>query len=167
MRLDNVRMVRPMISRKCAAGFVVILCLASMLAPKETFGRGGGFGGRAFSAHSGFHPPALRAPMQAPIHMSRPIERLPLHRRQFGLGFPLAFPLGYGVPLTVPDGPFAYDSEYGVPSYTDSAGDGSSVTGSVRVRVNPAFFYRPGCNSETVVVPSEDGGERSINIVRC
>jgi hypothetical protein len=29
------------------------------------------------------------------------------------------------------------------------------------------FLYRRGCLTQTVTVPSESGGKRAINIVRC
>jgi len=74
---------------------------------------------------------------------------------------------GFGVPLAAPGGSFTYDPDYnpggfGEPDYGSNEPD--IVTGSVPVRMIP---YRPGCSTETVTVPAEDGGESSINIVRC
>jgi hypothetical protein len=33
--------------------------------------------------------------------------------------------------------------------------------------VDPAAVHRSGCRTQTQKVPSEDGGERTVNIVRC
>ena len=34
-------------------------------------------------------------------------------------------------------------------------------------RSRPIVTYQPGCHTDTQKVPSESGGERSINITRC
>jgi hypothetical protein len=41
------------------------------------------------------------------------------------------------------------------------------ATGAIPSGANPVFAYRPRCSLQTITVPSEDGGERSINITRC
>jgi hypothetical protein len=146
-------MVRPMISRMYAVGFVAVFCLASTLASTETFGRSGGFGGRSIAIASGFHPPALRPPSL-------------LHPRQFGFGVPPRRQFGAGVPLTVLGGvhygPSDYIDPYDQPSLADP-----DATGAIPGDANPAFAYRPRCRVQTVTVPSEGGGARSINITRC
>src|SRR5580704_7506124 len=103
MRLNTVRMVRPMISRTYAAGFVVILGLGSMLAPTETFGRSAGFGGKPFPVALGLRPAALRAPAK----LSAQTARSRLHRRQFG----------FGVPLVGSDDTFSYGPYYDPSGY--------------------------------------------------
>jgi hypothetical protein len=156
MRLNTVRMVRPMISRTYAAGFVVILGIGSMLAPTETFGRSAGFVGRPFPVASGFRPAVLRAPAK----LSPQTARSRLHRRQFGFGVPLIVSddtVSYG-PYYDPSG---YVGLYDQPSYADP----DLVTRSIAD--GPLAAHRPGCRSQTVTVPSEGGGERPINVVRC
>ena len=144
-----------MISRMYAAGFVIIVGLGLILAPNETFGRSG-FGGMPFPISSGFRRSALRPPIQA---FPRTFRSL-LHRRQFG----------FGVPLIMPDGSFPYDyepSDYIDPYNQASYADLEIITGAIPDGVNPVVVHRTGCHSQTVTVPSKDGGERSINIVRC
>jgi hypothetical protein len=179
-------MVRPMISRMCAAAFIVVLGLGLMLVPNESFGRGGGGGG--FGRPGGFAGRSLplvssaHRSIPAPqVHLARPVEPAPLlHRRRGGFGLPYYGVGGFGAPLGTPDGYFP-DAAYGAPafsppdygdpyyrsSYADRYADPNGYTGSVPVRVNPYMVYRPGCRTQTVTVPSEDGEEREINIVRC
>jgi hypothetical protein len=159
--------VRPMISRMRAGGLVVFFCVSVVLVPGETFGRGGSFGGRGFAGRSvpigsRFRPPTLRP--QAQLH--RPGFKGPL-RHRFGYGF---FPLpgfgggyygpGYGAPNYVV--PYDQPAET-VPEITGAIPTPGSVSGGFR----PVIVYRPGCQTQTVTVPSEDGDDRSINIVRC
>jgi len=156
MRLNTVRMVRPMISRTYAAGFVVILGLGSMLAPTETFGRSAGFVVRPFPTASGFRPAALRAPANVSPRTARTLP----HRH----------PFGFRVPLIVPDDAFSYGTYYDASDYIGAYyqpwyADWDTVTGSIPD--GPLVAHRPGCRSQTVTVPSEGGGERPINVVRC
>jgi len=156
-------MVRPMISRTYAAGFVVVLTAGLMLVPNETFGRSGGGGARSFPFASVFRP----SPLRPTVHAARRIEPNLLRRREDGFGVRPVWMGGFGVPLAVPGGSFTYDPDYnpgnvGEPYYR--ADEPDIVTGSVPMRMIP---YRPGCRTETVTVPAESGGESSINIVRC
>jgi hypothetical protein len=146
--------VRPMISRMRAGGLVVFFCVSVVLVPGETFG--GGFGGRGFvgqpvSIGSGFHQP-----------------------RRFGFGGPLRHRLGYGLfPLTEFGGEY-YSPGYGAPNFVEPyhqpAEAELETTGTIPGSFRPVIvyrLYRPGCQTQTVTVPSEHGGNRSINIVRC
>jgi hypothetical protein len=146
-------MVRPMISRTVAAGFVAVFALVSTLAPSDSFGRAGGFGGRPLAMASGFRPPALQPPS-------------PWHRREFGAAVSSRRQFGAGVPLSVLGG-----SYYGPSDYIDPYDRPSSVdpdfTGAIPADPNPVLAFRPRCRLQTVTVPSEDGGERAINITRC
>jgi hypothetical protein len=160
--------VRPMISRVRAGGLVAIFCVGVVLVPGETFGRGGSVGGRSFAVRSfgsGFRPPALR--QQAQLHPHH--QGFGPQRRRLGFGFyPFA---GYG-------GGY-YDSGYGPFDYVEPSGQPVAAepetTGAIPpppypypgAGLRPLMAYRPGCTTQTVTVPSETGGESSINIVRC
>jgi hypothetical protein len=133
-----------MISRPYAAGLVTIIGLGLILAPNETFGRSG----------------VGRSTLRASIHASPPALRTQLHRHRFG----------FGVPLIMPDGAFPYDyepSDYVDPYDRASSADPDMATDAIPDGVNPVVVRRIGCRSQTMTVPSETGGERSINIVRC
>ena len=146
-------MVHAMITRVYAAGLVAVLCFGSVFAPNEAFARFGGFGGRSFAFSSGFHAPALRTPFLA-------------HRRAFGFDR-LRRQAGL-VPLTVLGGSALYGpSDYIDPYLQPLAVEQDIVTGAIPGGGNPVFVYRRGCRTQTVTVPSEDGGDRAINITRC
>jgi hypothetical protein len=174
-----------MISRIYTTGFVVIFGVGAMLAPNETFARSGGFGGsggiggRSFQASSSFRPSALQSQihvsprnLRPPIHITSPIAPSRLHQRNLGFGVPLGSRLGIGVPLAVPVGSFPYGGydvppDYAEPFYQPSYADPDAVTGGIPDDVHPVVVHRPGCRSQTVILPAEDGGERTINILRC
>jgi hypothetical protein len=144
MRLNTYGMVRPMISRIYAAGLVTIVGLGLILAPNETFGRSG----------------VGRSTLRATVHASPLTLRSQLHSHRFG----------FGVPLIMPDGSFPYDyepSDYADPYDKASSADPDMITGAIPDGINPVIAHRTGCRSQTVTVPSETGGERSINIMRC
>jgi hypothetical protein len=113
------------------------------------------------------HAP-VHAPGRGPFVRTRVFRAGALrhYRAIYGWGY------GFGLPLTYADsGPF-YGSYY----------DPSDVTGSVS---EPAYadppaeipaaaapnaqaaYYREGCRSQTVTVPSSDGGESNVTVVRC
>jgi hypothetical protein len=157
-----------MISRMRAGGLVVFFCVSVVLMPGETFGRGGGLGGTVFAGRSvsigsGFHPQALRSLAQ-------------LHPHQPGFGGPLRHRFGYGfVPLGFSGG--YYSPAYGAPGFVEPHNQPAEAepdtTGAIQIpgRVpggfTPVIVYRPGCQTQTVIVPSEVSGKRSINITRC
>ena len=155
-----------MISRMSAAGLAGALSLGLMLTSTETFGRGGGFGGRSFSASPGFRTFGFRAPGHVFSHTAR----LPFRQHRFGFGVPLIaggpFVHGYDTPVfSAP----AYPPPYVDPDITTGAiPSGRAVSGGAY----PVLNYRRGCQTETVTVRLEDPEEkdeveRSINIVRC
>ena len=145
------KMVHTMITRVYGVGLAAVLCLGSMLASDAAFARSGGFGGRSFAFSSGFPPSALRSAS-------------PLHRR-FGFA-PLLRRDGLA-PLTVLGGGLYGPSDYVDPNYQPAYAEPEVVTGAIPGGGYPVFVYRRGCHTQTVTVPSEDGGERTINIVRC
>ncbi len=153
-----------MIFRIFAAG-IVVLGVATMAAPVETSARSGGFvsasslGARSFarpaivtpfSGHA-FRPEGMR-PLNG-FHMARQAERHSAERQSpgspwwWGDGSDLTsyYPAGYAY------GGFPYP--YPAENFSE--------------RSRPIVTYQPGCRTDTQKVPSESGGERSINITRC
>jgi hypothetical protein len=156
-----------MTSRMFAAS-IVLLGIGSTVAPVETLARSGGliaatslsargavrpFVGARPSAHTSLAPGMTR---EFPAHIRDfRLSRLGDHR---GPGFPLwwgyasyvpnYYPSEYAVPYEEP--PYAYPS---IPNFSE--------------RSRPAVIYKPGCHTDTQAVPSETGGERTINITRC
>jgi hypothetical protein len=49
------------------------------------------------------------------------------------------------------------------PSYVEP----EIVTGAIPPRAYPILPFRPGCDTQAVTIPAENGEERSLNIVRC
>jgi hypothetical protein len=159
-----------MISRFYAAGLAGALVFGVVSISTETFGRGGafggGFGGRAFSMSSGFHPGAFRAPAQGFSHHAGS----PFNHRRLGPAVPLIGPGAYSY------GGYDYAPGYPAPAYQPPNDDSEITTGAIpSARVVPYGAYpypvvirRPGCQTQAVTVPAEDGsGDRTINIVRC
>ena len=74
-------------------------------------------------------------------------------------------PYGYYYP---PDyyGPSYYPPQYYVPSETPASGEEAPAERPV-APYRPAAIYPPGCVTQTQKVPSESGGERTVNITRC
>jgi hypothetical protein len=149
-----------MFFRIFAAG-IVVLGIATMAAPIETSARPGGFvaasslGARsfvrpsiatAFSAHT-FRPEGMR--QINGFHMWREAERQSPGSPWWSDAsyLPSYYPSGYAAPY----GGFPYP--YPAENFSE--------------RSRPIVTYQPGCRTETQMVPSEGGGERSINITRC
>ena len=155
-------MVCPMLMRIYAAGLAVIAAVSFTLVPNQAFGRAGGFGGRSLSIAPGFRSSAFQRPLgfRTPaLHHS-----LFLHRHRFGFGAPLTGPLGPyydGWGYTDP----YYQSSY---AYPDGPYPGGAVA-EIPSGFSPPVVRHRGCESESVTVPSERGGKRSVNvnILRC
>jgi hypothetical protein len=137
--------------RVLAAGMVV---LGIGVMPLETSARSGGFtaapmlgariAGRPFVATPFAH--AFR-----PQRISGAFSPLREGERR-GDGFPSWWGDASYLPGYYPYGEFPYP-------YQPSE--------DVSERSRPILPYQPGCHTETKKVPSEAGGERSINITRC
>lgn len=105
------------------------------------------------------------------FHGFRPNERF-FHRRNFGAGWGGG---GFGYPVVVPGNSFDYPPDYGPPDYARSdesgvpppVGGPEYAAGVGPAVINPVVVYRPGCTTQHVTVPSEAGGQRTINIMRC
>ena len=110
------------------------------------------------------HPAqSVRPPMSPPAHALRG------HFRPFALSRfkdrSQQFPLSWGYP---PYGEGAYPSDYTAPI------DSGPVPymayppfENFSERSRPPVFYQPGCRTEVQKVPSERGGEATINVTRC
>jgi hypothetical protein len=161
-------MVRPMISRKRTGGVVAfcVSCVSVALVSGDAFARGGGFGGHGFTGRSaafGVHSSAFRSHAQFHAHAFGFGNAL---RRRAGLGF---FPLtGFGGAYFPGFAPpeYAVPSERPVEVEREITG-AIPVPGPVREILVPLFPLRPGCPAETVTVPAANGGERTIDIMRC
>lgn len=167
MRLHSVQMVRPMIVRTYAVGLVVMIGVVFGLASDEAFARSGGVGGRSFSMASGFRSPAFRPVFRPAL---RPVFG-PGARPAFRAGARSALLMnrrrsGFGVPLTYPGGSYYDPSDYGAP-YEPLYFEPGTVASEIPGEFNPVGLRRWGCRSQSVTVPSEDGDESSVNIVRC
>ena len=131
-----------------------------MLAPAEAQARGGGLAApRGLSAPAGtgawVAKPALSGGAAVGIHPwhARPYH----HRRPFRHGL---LPVVYGAD---------YSPLYGMP-YDPPADDLSAypTAGTGPTPRHISVIVRPStCNSQTMKVPSESGGERAITVTRC
>jgi hypothetical protein len=125
-------------------------------APVESLARGGAFaGGRNMSFHRGFRASMIRPVIALP----RPVAVRPrVHTR------PFAHFRHRNAPVVVWVGAPSY-SGYDDPTYVvsdeQSPSDSSPTTASYMM---PPRF---GCRVQTYSVPSENGGERSVRVVRC
>jgi hypothetical protein len=161
---------------RIAASLVISVGLISLT--NETLARGGGgFGGVRTAAP----PAALRAAPFAAIRSHA--FRSPFFRRHgnsnnggfgtwyggsgdyssygdysgYGNYYPYYDSSGYGRP------PYPY----GQPPYPPAANYPAADRAPAAQNVIFVVPYRPGCDTETQMVPSMSGGERAIRIVRC
>jgi hypothetical protein len=145
---------------RIAASVLAIVAIGSIAAPAEISARGL-VGGRALPL-VGAHPPIVHPVLRA----HTPLARF-RHRRFFDNGFPAgvwAYPDGYGGSYSPAADAFPYDAP---PDSYPSAAPPPPYAGPVRERIIYVMPARPSCSTQTYKVPSENGGERSINIVRC
>jgi len=165
-----------MINRMRANGLAVLFCVSAVLLPSETLGRGGSFGGRGLTVPSvpigwGFHPPAPQAQLHS--HQSGLHDSL---RRRFGHRFFRGMRFGDGY-YGLDNGGGYFGPGYGALDYIEPhmqpTGAEPETTGTIPVPIpgpgsmRPIVIYRSGCQTQTVTVPSEEGGNRSINVTRC
>jgi hypothetical protein len=141
---------------RIAASFLGILAIGLTIAPIETSARGGAFaGGHAMSFHRGFRAPMIRSRIAQPQRVASPAR---IHAARF------AHFRHPRVPVVVWVGAPWYsgydDSTYVAPD-EQSSPDSTPTTDS---NVMPP---RLGCRTQTYKVRSEDGGGRTVNVVRC
>jgi hypothetical protein len=141
-----------MTHRVLASVSIAVLGIGSMLVSEAAFARGGGFA----RASGGFRAPAF--------HMQH-ARTGPLHHRR-GLGYG-TLPAVWGEPAWT--GMQYAPQIYYLVSYSQlpdpTAYPVAATTPSPR---HISAIDRPApCNSRTMVVPSERGGERAITVTRC
>jgi hypothetical protein len=147
--------------RMCAAGLVVLSGLGWVLAPAGAGAAAGGFAG-AGGFHGGFRSPA---PAFTHSGASMPARRFVVQRNAFffrgrehrdgELRRWAGYGIGYG-----PYDPGAYPASYDEPSYPYAYPDAPPAE---RYMARPPLH----CTTDAQKVPSEKGGETSINVTRC
>jgi hypothetical protein len=147
------------------AASIVLLGVGLMVAPAETSARSGGF---VAAPAWGAARPSVATPISArPSWPQRMTGAFPASikgfrmSRRFEHRLP-GFPTWWGYASYPPD---YYPSEYAAPYGEVPYAYPSMENFSERSR--PVVTYQPGCRTDTQKVPSESGGERSINITRC
>jgi hypothetical protein len=158
----------------------LVISVGAISVANETLARGGGgFGGVRTAAP----PAALRAAPFAAIRSHAFRSPFFRHRRSFDGGgsglwyggsgdyssygdysgygnyYPYYDSSGYGLSTRPP-------YPYGQP-YPPNANYPAADSAPAPQRVIFVVPYRPGCDSETQMVPSMSGGERAVRIVRC
>jgi hypothetical protein len=180
---------------RIAASILAIFAAAGLITPLETFARGSAFagGGRTAAFHRGFRAPMIRPafapprPVVSPAPMIRPafapLQRAvaPAHSR----AAPFAHFRHRPAPVVVwGNAPWYGDYEtpwYETPLYSSyptpfySGYDDSTYAAPIErnpsdtnLTMEPnAMPQRLGCSVQIYKVPSEDGGERAVKVVRC
>ena len=141
------------------AGTVAIgmLGIAAMIAPVEASARSGGLAAApSLSAHGAVRS-SFASPHSALTHV-RDFRMAHPGDRRGAVGFPLWWAGGY-----LPSYP--YPSGYADPSVEIPYASPPMENFSERSR--PIATHEPSCRTDTKTVPSESGGERTINITRC
>ena len=131
-----------MISRMHVLGFFLAFGLLALV-PTESLGRG--FGAR---------PSPIAAARHMVLRPAHHAEHFFRHRRFIGSGLAGVVPYAYG------------PSDYGFPYYQPPYAEPEVLT-ALPARLGQAEAHQPGCRSYPTTVPSEEGGTRQINVVRC
>lgn len=150
-----------MIHRMIAAGIALLgaSCLAAPLAISA------GVSGRISSGMNGH----FRAPGMPLVNPGKPIPNLPspqsgsFHQHSAFRSFRQHERFEQGTPLWWGYGP----SDYPVAEVEPSQSQVYIYPQEFAERPRPPVLYQPGCRTEAVTVPSESGGQRTINITRC
>jgi hypothetical protein len=150
-----------MTSRIFAAG-IVVLGVGTMTAPVATSAGSGA----PLAAPSSVAPSLVRPSFAGPLP-AHGLSAFPAHMRGFriperGDRRGAAFPLWGGYASSVPSYyPSGYAAPYAEPVYI------YPPTENFSERSRPIMTRPPECRTDTQKVPSEAGGERTINITRC
>jgi hypothetical protein len=140
---------------RIAGSFLAIFAAGLILAPIETFARGGGRGFRAPIAR-----PAVAAAIARPA-VARTANRRFQQRR--GLAPYGGYYPWYG-------GYYYYDDQYSSYGSPDQQPMGPAMVYPNQPQTNQPQTNQPqrsGCSTQTYSVPSESGGQRSVKIVTC
>ena len=149
-----------MFSRTTAAIIGILIAVMS-IASNETFARSAGAGGA--TAHGVVGPAAPRS-INRGVGPGLGWSRFPANRARFALRRGLRFRRTWFAGVW-PDDCFSYGGCYGVPGGAEPYDNDVTSSGPPPV----VIVLRPPCRlqPEKYVVPSEDGGERSVKVVRC
>jgi hypothetical protein len=150
-----------MISRIFAAG-IVVLDVGAVAAPVATLAGSGG----PLAAPAHVAPSLVRPSFTGPLP-AHGLGAFSTHMRRFRMSEPEArrgatFPVWSGYASSWPsDYPSGYAAPYAEPVYI------YPPTENFSERSRPIMTRPPECRTDTQKVPSEAGGERTINITRC
>jgi hypothetical protein len=156
-----------MTSRMFAAS-IVLLGIGSMVAPTGTSARSGGLVAAPSLSTRGAVRPFVGPPPSARMSLRPGMPReFPAHIRdfrmsRFGDHRGPGFPLWWGYASYVPN---YYSSEYAAPYEVPPYAYPPIEVFPERSR--PIVAHPLECRTDTQKVPSETGGERTINITRC
>ncbi len=156
-----------MTSRIFAAS-IVVFGIGAMAVPVESSAGSGGFIAAPSLAARGAVRPSVATPSSAHAFMPRGMTGgISANIRGFRMSRPgdrrgSRFPPPWGYASYAP---IYYPSEYAVP-YEDRPYAYPPIE-NFSERARPVVTYQPGCRTATQTVPSEAGGERTINITRC
>jgi hypothetical protein len=165
---------------RIATSILGTVTIALIVGPADSSARGGGIaGGRAAPMARPAVAPALPAtaparPALGPAHLHARAPFAHARHRRFGRD---GFAGGWWSYPSYSDYYSAYPSyvPYDQPAYPDQATSYPSgaylpyayAEPPARERVIYVVPRYPGCDTQTYLVRSEQGGERSINVVRC
>jgi hypothetical protein len=149
-------------TNKAYAAFIASLGVALALVSTETFGLEAGHGAKSASTHSGGHPSVTRTLKH---HKGRNAGVLAVEGSAFG-------PWNWDrrVEITQPvSGDIHYTFTYeplwdAAHRYAPALGHYDPAAVATELAIRP---FVPGCPTQTVTVPSGDGKERTISIIRC
>jgi hypothetical protein len=155
---------------RALAASILALGIGAMAQSTDTWaGTGAHVAAPAFAARSvrpTFAPPSVRLFGRQPVHdgFRAGMNGFRLSqfrgRHEFDFRRQAGFPWWWGYTSGVPyDLPYDYPSEYGS-TYELPATPYPQPS-------RPVVIHEPGCRTDTHKVPSEAGGETTINITRC
>jgi hypothetical protein len=153
-------------SARILAASIIVIGVGTMVTPVETSA-----GSATLVAgplvNPGAHPPAA-APPFAHRFVPRTTAAFPTRMNGFrrtsrlgGTGFPVGWDYGSPYPGYYTYGAPEYAAPYGQVPY------GYPPMENFSERSRPVVARPPECRTDTQKVPSESGGERTINITRC
>jgi hypothetical protein len=154
-------------SSRILAASIIVIGVGTMVTPVETSAAGSA---PVIAGHS-IVTPGARPPLAAPAFAHRFAPRttgaFPTRMDGFrrmsrlGTGFPVGWDYGSPYPGYYPYGGPEYAAPYGPYPYPYPPMENFSE------RSRPVVARPPECHTDTQKVPSESGGERTINITRC
>jgi hypothetical protein len=157
-------------SSRILAASIIVIGVGTMVTPVETSAAGSAPLVAAPIVTPGARPPVAALPF-AHRFVPRTTGAFPMRMDGFrrasrlgerlGAGFPLGWDYGSPYPGYYPYGAPEYAAPYGPYPYPYPPMENFSE------RSRPVVARPPECHTDTQKVPSESGGERTINITRC